>query len=254
MNLPSLNAYKRFIAGYKIVKDKIVTQQSDAILAILPKFMEGYYHIKEKEIYENQNTAPAYNIFKIARFETLETKLHSPFIANLLDPTGSHSQGSLFLESFFQFIPTFNESFLKTWDYKYLKVTNESNTGFYGNIDIMLRYNNPHHPYLIIIENKIYAGDQELQIEKYYKYAKKSLMLEDSQIKILYLSLTGYAPSKYSISEEECNRLSSIGVFHNISYEKNIIPWLENVMANIEAPIVKYTVHQYLNTLKSLIR
>src|SRR5205807_4940553 len=47
-------------------------------------------------------TAPHFNIFRALHIERRETKLHSRFLAELLDPRGSHSQGFSFLTSFLE--------------------------------------------------------------------------------------------------------------------------------------------------------
>lgn len=41
-----------------------------------------------------------FNVFRLLRMEEDEVRLHSRFIAELLDPKGSHGQGSAFLELF----------------------------------------------------------------------------------------------------------------------------------------------------------
>ena len=47
----------------------------------------------------NRTTGAQYNVFEILRLSTHENS-HSLFIADLLDPNGSHGQGELFLEAF----------------------------------------------------------------------------------------------------------------------------------------------------------
>ena len=45
-----------------------------------------------------QETKHAFNIFSILRHEDDEVNLHSRFIAELLDPQGTHGMGMAFLE------------------------------------------------------------------------------------------------------------------------------------------------------------
>ena len=248
----NINTLNEFLLGYKDLKRKKKNQDALIQLKSLPAFLEKYYQIQERIIRQNQDIAPDYNIFEIAKFETLETKLHSPFLKDLLDPDGTHSQRDLFLKSFFKDIPGLDESILKSWDFRYLNIINEFSAGGFGNIDIIIRYNNPANPFFIIIENKIYADDQELQIMRYYNYAKNILLLKDDQIKIIYLTLQGSAPTTFSMPEIEQTRLNKSGVLINISYVKHINLFLGNVIAEIKAPIVKYTVLQYLKTIKSI--
>ncbi len=45
-------------------------------------------------------TGENFNVFKILKVETKEVKTHSAFIAELLNPQGSHGQGDVFLKLF----------------------------------------------------------------------------------------------------------------------------------------------------------
>ena len=60
---------------------------------------------------EKQKTAEDFNIFEILGVAHLEVSTHSAFIANLLNPKGSHSQGTKFLEKFLEFIGVDDEGF-----------------------------------------------------------------------------------------------------------------------------------------------
>lgn len=247
----NINTLRKLIAGYKAMNDKLESMASADMLAKLPKLLEGYFHVKEAIINNNKQVAPDYNIFSIARFELYEAKLHSPFISNLLDPGGSHSQGDMFLRSFFNQVPGL-ETLSDGWDFRFVKVSNELGAGVFGNIDITIQHLRPDNPFIVIIENKIDAYDQINQIHRYYDFACKTLGLHDNQIKILYLSLDETEPSEIAVNGELRSRLLGAAVLKNISYKDHVRRWLMKVIPLINAPVVSETVGQYLKTVNRI--
>lgn len=53
-----------------------------------------------RRLEEARATAPQYNVFRLLGLKRAEIGLHSPFLADLLNPHGTHGQGSLFLRHF----------------------------------------------------------------------------------------------------------------------------------------------------------
>lgn len=49
----------------------------------------------------NKMSGQSFNLFSLLRKENEEVPLHSMFIAELLNPKGSHQQGTLYLDLFF---------------------------------------------------------------------------------------------------------------------------------------------------------
>ena len=107
-----------------------------------------------------------FNLFKILNIHADEVRLHSRFLAEFLNPKGAHLQGAKFLELFVrQFFPDFDFN-AETAKVKIEKVIDNNRR-----LDIHLRDDKRRE---IIIENKIYAGDQNKQLYDYYEFAKKS--------------------------------------------------------------------------------
>jgi hypothetical protein len=52
----------------------------------------------------SRDHAPDHNLFQLLGIERSEVWLHSPFIADILDPFGTHGQGILFLRQFFRML------------------------------------------------------------------------------------------------------------------------------------------------------
>ena len=66
--------------------------------------IENLLNEVSKRIQNKQQTAEDFNIFEILGVAHLEVSTHSAFIANLLNPKGSHSQGAKFLKEFLKII------------------------------------------------------------------------------------------------------------------------------------------------------
>lgn len=99
----------------------------------------------------------------------------------------------------------------------------------------------------IIIENKIDAGDQMAQLSDYLRYAEDAY--PDKTILVIYLTLTGYEPSEVSISRDEVDELKSENRFGVLSYERDIIDWLDILPAE---GILKAEIDVYKETLKEI--
>ena len=200
-------------------------------------------------------TGENYNIFKLLGVESSEL-LHSKIVGDFLNPRGSHKQGSKFLELFVQLFNNISQpneiidksevTFFSNFkcEKAHLKLeksigkiknTDETNEG--GRIDILVRdeKNNA-----IIIENKIYAGEQAYQLERYHQFGKGK-----TDFIILYLTLEGKEPK--SIDKDKREKIICI------SYKEHIINWLELCKKEVvNLPIIRETISQYINLLKKL--
>ncbi len=158
-----------------------------------------------RKAYDEKDT---FNLFRVLNVQCVELK-HSAFLAELLNPKGSHHQGKCFLESFIrQFTPDFKvDDTTKVWVERSTK---------YGRIDIMIETStNPRQA--IIIENKIYAGDQNAQLKRYHNYAKSTF--GENNFSILYLTLYGN-----EASQQSCDGVP----YKRISYKNDIRNWIND--------------------------
>lgn len=178
-----------------------------------------------------------YNIFKILNITSEEVRLHSKFISELLNPKGSHGQKSKFLELFIKIFE------IENFDSATAKVIIEKSIGSKtetegGRLDIYLEDANYNS---IIIENKIYAKDQENQLLRYYNFKKDNN-------NIFYLTLFGVEPNKISYKDLK------IGVdFNIISYKYDIINWLTECRKEaVEYPLLREGISHYINLIKFL--
>lgn len=179
-----------------------------------------------------------FNIFQIIGLTSDEVRVHSAFLATLLDPQGSHRQGDLFLRLFTkqlsQIVHNFDTESAVVECEKYIGRMTET-TG--GRIDIHISYEKGHK---IIIENKIYAPDQTNQLIRYHNYAPDAVLL--------YLTLDGKAPGKDSVGDliEEQN-------YYHISYSNEILDWLTECYEAVKKiPTLAEGINHYINLIKIL--
>ncbi|HEU6448893.1 MAG TPA: PD-(D/E)XK nuclease family protein [Verrucomicrobiae bacterium] len=180
-------------------------------------------------------TGEKFNIFEILRIGTYEVATHSPIIAELLNPQGRHGMGNCFLKIFINQFADHVHFDLGT----NAVVRKEMGIGAKtdekgGRIDIFVsdRKNT------LIIENKIYAAEQEKQISRYLKSYPNAV--------VFYLTLNGDSPCE-EITEKDKGRLLCI------SYKFEILRWLEACHKEVaRSPLVRETISQYINLIKIL--
>lgn len=193
--------------------------------------------LKKYEEYEKL-TGEKFNIFKILKIDRSEVK-HSAFIAELLDPNGSHGLGDEFLK---QFIRIFRVENFSEDDCNKSKVRcevpcgNNENNNSLGRVDIIINSGIK----VIIIENKIDAGDGYEQLVR-YKRAFPAASL-------IYLTLMGTRPGAHSVGtlqegmDYTCN-----------SYITNIIEWLTKCREkSVSHSLLRESISQYINLIKLL--
>lgn len=194
-----------------------------------------------------------YNIFNDLGFMSDEVHLHSMFLANLLNPKGSHGQRGKFLEAFLKML---QKSFPAiSADRLVLDTANASvevekyigrqtdNEG--GRIDIYLTDGK----HSIIIENKIYASDQHHQMLRYWNYGMSQKVNDtEKSFVLIYLTLDGCSPSKDSLGQD----LKENDIVC-LSYKSDIRGWLDRcVELSSRTPLVRETINQYISTIDIL--
>lgn len=208
--------------------------------AIKPIVDENQNQRREKEF-----KGEFFNIFSILNMERDEVHTHSAFLAELLNPKGSHGLKDKFLKSFIESISLVNTDISKL-NTQTAIVKNEVYIGQKdveneagGDIDILISFSNPQ--YVIIIENKIDAGDQEAQLARYYNYAKQF----GNSFTLFYLTKDGHEPSEWSTGTETIKHY-----WRCISYQEEIFKWLSKCLEiSINFALVNSCIKQYKNLI-----
>lgn len=185
---------------------------------------------------ESRLRGEQFNIFKVCGIDHYELQ-HSAIIAELLNPQGSHGQGSSYLKLFME---TYDSSInVSTLDEKSIQVKREEwTTDYDGRMDICVEYlGKP----IVIIENKLYARDQSIQLQRYDKDAQQR---KADKYDIVYLTLDGKDATDDSAGDVN---------YYRMSYAKDIIKWLDMcIMHSAGIPLVRETLIQYKHHIKQL--
>lgn len=188
----------------------------------------------------------SYNLFKVIDMTSNETSVHSAFLADLLNPKGLHHMGDTFLR-------LFTDEFLNDMSFstetavvereKYIGPVTAT-TG--GRLDIIVTDTDKK---AIIIENKIYASDQENQLIRYHNYAETNT----SEHKLFYLSLDGTVHDKDKTAKHDNKELIEEEHYFTISYESDILKWLELCREKVvDKPLIREGISHYINLIKHL--
>ena len=156
------------------------------------------YRQAEKNRLEKVKQGECFNVFNTIGLRTEEVRLHSAFLAELLNPQGTHGLSSLFLEAFFKRLGLSNDYLdvnKVSQDIKERSIGSVTDKEG-GRIDIIIEDGK----HAVLIENKIYAEDQKNQLLRYYNYGKDKY--QDGFI-LIYLTLDGHEPNKCSLGNKK---------------------------------------------------
>ena len=225
----------RFLDRYKALKfslyDDIVNSFKERFKLLhdnMAPFMKKYHTYLKEE-------SPHFNIFRLLKVEDDEVKTHSAMLAYLLDPHADHYQKHLFLEEFINIaglqIPkkAFTEG---CWFVETEKYTPN------GRLDIVISC--PNLKYLIMIENKIYAREQDNQLGRYWE-CMESMKREYTTRQLIYLNLDG----KESFTAKGIDYIT-------MSYYDDVSQMIDNCINKINAWSLNVILQQYKNLINRL--
>lgn len=183
-------------------------------------------------------SAGAYNIFSVLGIQGKEV-LTCRFLADLLNPRGQHGQGAAFLRIFFDDVLDIRVNGEEELDHAV--VTTEYLIDKERRIDIVIELGRRFIP----MEVKIYAGEQKSQCYDYYTFARN----KDKDAKVVYLTLSGYLPGKFS-RESGGKRVPDEDIVC-ISFKDDIKHWCEKCkeICNVQMQSI---LSQYIDTIECL--
>ncbi|UQK59266.1 PD-(D/E)XK nuclease family protein [Fenollaria massiliensis] len=176
-----------------------------------------------------------FNIFQTIANPYDEMNLHSKFIYTILN---EKKYGYEFLLSFLKNIGLD----LVDIDKSSVKIEREK-AGADGRLDLYIEFKANDELYSIAIENKIYAGDQNKQLDRYLDYL--DAINKGKEKYLYYLTLDGHDPSS-----ESCSNLSKV---INISYSENILNWIgEAISISAKEAKLREALVQYEELLEKI--
>lgn len=189
-----------------------------------------------------QKTPGTMNIAELMNRHHLENQ-HSNIISFLLDPNEKHNHkeyGELFLD----LLRTKGLSIQGT---RIISVKREDSTDEARRMDLFIETDSDY----IIIENKIFADDQQNQIEDYLTYVKTFTGSEED-VYVVYLSPFGKVPAEKSISREKLNELLQQHKLVNLSYSEDLLKWLGTLTFKDNEEILQAGIIQYIDVVKAI--
>lgn len=170
-----------------------------------------------------------FNLFDVLHVGHYEVRTHSPMLAELLNPQGSHGQGAVFLQNFLAVLE------IDDFDAELARVTLEVSIGDLGRVDIEITDRKGRR---LLIENKIYAGLQERQLERYHQH--------DPKANLLFLTLNGDCPA-------DGTDKTTVPNLQLVSYREDIVRWLECCRKEVATvPCVREAITQYIQLIQRL--
>lgn len=197
-----------------------------AMLATKKLLTEAAVHIHRIE-----RGAPHFNIFHalgIVRKELVQSK----FLAFLLSPTAEHGQKTLFLNTFLKAIglPFVDLAFSKQ-----VQVQTELSIGAGGRLDIVVKGPG----FLVTIENKVDAGEQDEQLPRYRNWLDADIHgIDCKHRELIFLTTSGYdAVTGNGLQYRRMSYLELGSIF-------------ESVANLVDDSAVRFSVEQYITACR----
>lgn len=210
------------------MKENVIKiEQYQALLSKISQCNTDYLQEKESD----------YNVFEVLGVKDKEVVM-CRFLADLLNPDGTHGYETLFLKTFLSDVLHMhidNEVLLS-----HTSVVTEYVIDDARRIDIVISNTN----FFLPIEVKIYAEEQESQCYDYYSCA----MNYDNNAKVIYLTRFGTKPSVYSRKQKGGGNVLSLDKIVAISWADDIYDWLDRVKEKLNGE-VQLLVSQYIDAI-----
>lgn len=185
-----------------------------------------------------ESTAPEFSVFDFVRTDEMGL---STCLAALLDPKGAHGQGSTYLRQFLEILDAEEHD---GWcdDLNSATVLTEAPANDLRRLDIHVRLSGGR---AIAIENKPWAGDQNLQLSDYASFLERTS--REGGWKLVYLS--DRPPSDRSIKRDRFTELIETGRLKLVSFHV-LAGWLARCL-RLTKPI---NVRSFLEQMEQFIR
>ena len=191
--------------------------------------------IREKREEWYKETGMAYNVFEAAGISRKEVQMCN-VLTDLLKRKGLHYQGNLYLKHFRDMVVIPHIKKAGKLELSEAKVKKQSSTKEGRLIDIEINDGKIFIP----IEVKIKAPEQPKQLSDYADYSREKNKIVGF-IPVLFLTPNGDESKEAKPKDYVC-----------ISFEKDIIPWLEVCLRETEkAEPVREIIKQYIIAIKS---
>lgn len=176
-----------------------------------------------------------FNLLSALHIERYETQTHSQIIFFLLNSTDCSNRPNTFLNLFLQILKIPQAFLVEQWNV----YREKSFDGGSSRIDFVIESQS----FCAIIEMKIDAGDGDNQLARYASFGRS----KRKKYCVYYLTLDGHEPEEQSVRGVDKDRLVCI------SFEKEIVSWIQKCMCTVKKGGYKYSfLKQYLGAIKHI--
>ena len=197
------------------------------------------HHAEQERLKKEEEEGKCFNVFSALNMCSDEVRLHSRLLATLLNPKANHGLGNEFLKLFLIALGLPEDYITYCKEQIVERSIGEVTETTGGRIDIILEDSK----HAVIIENKIYAGDQPNQLLRYHNYGVKTF--GENNFKLVYLTLYGCKPSSDSLGGENFE-------FIKLSYAQDVLKLLKKLMKSKPQKPVHRTIKDYITIIKQL--
>lgn len=213
--------------------DNDCQQHVNDFFSVLKEKLKSHRNMKR---YMDRFLSTDFNVFTCIK---PDEKRLSNVIANLLNPTGSHGQQSVFLDAFLRRIGKAD-----LCEQQPRQVTTEYRIEHpEGSIDVLVDFG----AFVIAIENKPWAKEGYEQLDKYSNYLNKEY---NDQFCLIYLTLSRDEPG--SIPRDKRGRLMEEGKLLCISYRRDILEWLRECCQLCESDKFRGFLRDFMNYIPTM--
>jgi hypothetical protein len=147
--------------------------------------------IENDELKRLETLIAEFNLFEAIGMVQQEIR-HSHLLAFLFDPNGNHGLGSEFLKRFLmRLLQETSSAPLTRIELDLLSMDATTVQQEWENVDILIH--DPVNRIACLIENKVYSGEHDNQLDRYYESVKRNY--PDHRIIAAYLSPDGLVPT-----------------------------------------------------------
>jgi len=239
--MTKLEVFADFFQGYRA----FMRQPRDSCLGDLSRFLNRFKSdlpaLQKRMREEERLNASRFNLFQALGIERKEKLLHTQLLAHFLNPEAAHGQGFVFLHNFLIAAQS-HEGFIapiEPLEAFQWRVRPEVSVGEGNIIDLFIEC--PHQRYILVIENKIDAGEQHEQLLRYNRWMEVRRRNYKTR-QLIFLTPEGRLPRSSGDSSYIC-----------MSYMEDIRKCLKCSLEGILAVPVREVVRQYLAVVENLI-
>ena len=184
-------------------------------------------HFQAERAELNRCEASRFNVFTYIRpDENCLSDIHQ----DLLDSTGKHGQGAIFLNSFLEGIGVPLPA-----NHPVVRLKREDRTLYCANFERRIDITVDLGDFANGIENKPWACEGKDQLKDYWVHLRRKYK---QRYMLVYLSRDGSEP--VSLSKKNLARLSTAGKFRSLAYPTDLRNWLARCFAECEADKVRW--------------